>query len=94
MPLGKTAYIQSYLLTVSGAKPVDFILFQRQNILETAAPYTPMRTVVEHRGIQSSTGFKPDVPFAPYPALTDIGWMAKGATTPDVTVDYEILLLS
>ena len=94
VPLGKTAYIQSYLLTVSGAKPVDFILFQRQNILETAAPYTAMRTVVEHRGIQTATGFKPDVPFGPFPALTDIGWMAKGATTPDVTVDYEILLLS
>jgi len=92
VPLGKQAVVNDYKITTGGNKPVDFIFFQRQNILETAAPYTAMRMILELT--QVDTEFSPEfnIPLGPFPALTDIGWMAKGATTPDVTVDFEIEL--
>jgi len=93
VPLGWTAYIHDFHLTTSGNKPVDFLMFQRRNILETAAPYSGMRLIQEMRGIQNEYTFEPVNPVGPYPALTDIGFMAKGASTPDVTVDFEVELV-
>ena len=92
IPSGKTGYVSSFALTTDGAKPVDFILFKRESILETAAPYQAMRTVTEVFGIQGNYSLHPETAMGPFPGPCDIGWMAKGATTPDVSVDYEILL--
>ena len=91
VPLGRTAYITSFLLTTDGAKPVDFLLLKRESILDAAAPYQAMRTVTELLGIQGELNSDPDTAFGPFPALTDIVWMAKGATTPDITIDFELI---
>jgi len=92
VPLGKRAFVSDYKLTTGGNKSVDFIFFQRQNILETSAPYTAMRSILELTQVDTEFSPKYGVPLGPFPALTDIGWMAKGANTPDVTVDFEIIL--
>ena len=93
VPLGFTAYVYSYVLTTDGNKPVDFLFFQRCGILETAAPYSPMRVVVEPVGVtgEHTGSFKGGQKFE---ELTDIGWFAKGATTPIATVDFEIVLVA
>jgi hypothetical protein len=91
VPLGKKAYVYNYLLTTDSNKAVDFIFFQRQNILETSAPYSGMRAVVEEVGLQGSLlgEFKGGQAFG---ELTDIGWMVKAAAAAEVTVDFEIML--
>ena len=93
VPLGFTAYVYTYTLTTDSLKPVDFIFFKRGGILETAAPYSAMRTVIEHLGIEGHFigTFKGGQKFT---ELTDIGWLVQGATTPEATVDFEILLVA
>jgi len=94
VPLGFTAYVYSYVLTTDSGKPVDFLFFQRDSILEIAAPYTGiMRVVVETVGVKGehSGEFKGGQKFN---ELTDIGWMVKGATSTVATVDFEIVLVA
>ena len=93
VPLGYTAYVYSFVLTTDSGKPVDFLFFQRSNVLDTVAPYAPMKVVVEPVGVTGEhTGhFEGGQKFD---ELTDVGWMVKGATTPIATVDYEILLVA
>ena len=92
VPLGKTAYLYEYVLTTDSNKAVDFLLFKRENILETAAPYSAMRCVREHVGIQGhfDSGFKGGQKFN---ELTDIGWMVKAASAAVATADFEIELV-
>ena len=94
IPLGKVGYVREYHLSVStsGAKTVDFIMFQRQNILEASPPYSGMRAIHELLGIGSSVDFEYKIPVK-LPALTDFGFMAKGASTPDASVEFTIELV-
>tara|TARA_S200002703_G_scaffold159912_1_gene175460 strand:- start:25764 stop:27068 length:1305 start_codon:yes stop_codon:yes gene_type:complete len=94
VPLGFTGYLREYHLTVttSGTKTVDFIMFQRQNFLETAAPYSGMRAIHELYGMSGAVDFEYKIPYQ-LPALTDFGFMCKGASTPDVTCEFLIELV-
>jgi hypothetical protein len=94
VPLGYEAYLTDYALTVNGTKAVDFVFFQRQDILQTSAPYSAMRAVINLYGIDNDVSFSPNYPVGPFPALTDIGWMAKSSTTSQVSVDFEIVLMA
>ena len=96
VPLGYRAFIRSIHPTVDSSKTATILGFFRENILETASPYSPMRMFIELGGITGSIApIKPMAPFGPYPALTDIGFMAKVAsTTAEVDIDFEILLES
>ncbi|MCK4621287.1 MAG: hypothetical protein KAT62_03630 [Desulfuromonadales bacterium] len=93
VPLGFTAYVHAYTLTTDSNKAVDFVFFKRESILDTAAPYSAMRAVVEEMGIQGefTGGF---VGGQMFPELTDLGWMVKAAAAAAVTVDFEILLIA
>lgn len=93
VPLGVKILIPSFNLTVDGVKKADFILAFRENILETAAPFTAMRVIEELVGVTGSYNENASVPFGPFPALTDVIWMARGDVTPTVTVDFEIELI-
>jgi len=92
VPLGKTAFVFSYLLTTDSNKTVDFLFFQRGGILDAAAPYQARRTVVEEIGVQGHLNgtFEGGQAFG---ELTDIGWMCKAAAAAQVTVDFEIVLV-
>jgi len=88
VPLNRHGYMTHFALTTNEGKPVDFILFKRENILETAAPYSAMRTVVELLGVENDLARNPKTAYGRFNALTDIGWLAKGGSTPNVTVDF------
>ena len=92
IPLGKTGYVFSYLLTTDSNKAVDFLFFRREGILDTAAPYQARRTIVEEIGVQGhlNGSFEGGQRFT---ELTDIGWMVKAAASAEATVDFEIALV-
>ena len=77
-------------------KTTEVIFFQRQNILETAAPYTAMREVLSLGTIAGTISNPPELmPIGPFPALTDIGFMARVASTSaDVNVEFKILVVN
>lgn len=94
VPLGKTGYVLGMQIDVDSNKTVDALFFQRQNILETAAPYTAMRAIQEFAGVTGSLSTKFKVPLGPFPANTDMGFMAKVASgTASVSVDFAIVLI-
>lgn len=93
VPLGSNAFILESEIFVDASKPVDVLLFQRQGILDSAAPYDAMRTVRSFIGVTGPVSSSSSVPLGPFPELTDIGFMAKGATTPSCSVDFTILLM-
>lgn len=94
VPNGYKAYIKNIFLFVDSSKPATLLLFQRQNILETAAPYSSMRVVFEVDSAGGGISVPRDVPLGPFPANTDIGFMGKVATTAaTVTVSFDIILV-
>ena len=95
VPLGKTAYIQSFDVSVDikAAKPVSLLLMQRRNILQTAAPFSTWRLVDEYTGIESEMRRTREVPLGPFPALTDIVWFAKADATSGVSINTAIMLV-
>ena len=95
VPLGKELYIVYSVVSVDSNKVLDVILFQRRDILQTAAPYSAMRTVDEHVGVVGSITKAYAFPLGPFPALTDIGYMARVASgTADATVTFNYALVS
>jgi len=93
VPVGQTAYILDYRITSDSNKAIDVSLFKRENILETAPPYTPMRLIEEFTGVQGFIDHESSIPFGPFPELTDLGFMAKAVSSADVSCDFEILLI-
>lgn len=95
VPLTYTAFVLGITMFSDSSKTSNAVLFQRQNILETAAPYTAMREVVTLFSTgNDETLLKPRSPWGPFPALTDIGFMGKVNTgTSELDVDFEILLV-
>ena len=93
IPLGKEGYIASVAINVDSNKTANIIMFKRANILETAAPYTAMRMQVQWGGVTGHAGLHPVTMLGPFPALTDTGFMAKAASSAEVDIDYEILLI-
>lgn len=93
IPAGKRGFIQNVFVSVDTTKTVDISFFQRQNILETAAPYTAMRLITEMKGISGPFSLAIGTPINGFHGPSDIGFMARTpAGTADLTVDYEILL--
>lgn len=93
IPAGKTGYIQEVFGTVDSNKTMNIAFFQRKNILETAAPYTPMRLITEMKGISGPFNLLVTTPINGFTGPCDIGFMAKVPTgTGDLTVDFEIML--
>ena len=93
VPLGKTAYMQSWLLQVDSNKTVDFMFYVRENILEAAAPFSGYRMKFGAFGVADNISVKPHTPAGPFPALTDLVWMAKVATgTGIAAADFELII--
>lgn len=94
VPLGKTAYLNSFFFSIDSSKLADVVLFKREGILETVAPYSAMRMQQEFNGLIRPFDFVPKIPAGPFPELTDVGFMAKvSLTTGAISVDFELLLI-
>jgi hypothetical protein len=93
VPLGFYADVHNYILTTDSNKAVDFLFFERPNILETAPPYSAMELEVEEVGIQGHLNgeFKGGKRFS---ELTDIGFMVRSQVSAIATVSFEILLVA
>lgn len=93
VPKGKAAYITKISYSVDTAKVTSFILFKRDNILQTAAPYSPMRKQLGIASAARDTSIVYDIPLGPFEEHTDIGFMAKVASgTAEASVQFDILL--
>lgn len=92
VPLGYTACLLEYGATVQSNKTADILFFTRENILETSAPYSPMKVLKQWTGIAEPVDHAPIIPEF-IPALTDMGFMAKATTTAEVTADFDFFLV-
>lgn len=94
VPLGYKAYLHEIQIQIASTKVVDVILFKRGNILEAAAPYSAMRADQVYNGLTEAglhLHFKYPKVFQP---LTDIGFMAKVASsTAGVSVEFNLQLV-
>ena len=78
---------------LSGTKTSDIIILHREGILETAAPYKPIKKIQEFIGLSNPVEINFDVPIK-FPELTDIGLLAKVSNgTGAVSVDMDVLML-
>ena len=93
IPLGKTGYVPSIHISVDSGKTATITMFKRENILESAVPYSGMRMQIQFGGVTGEAVIKPVTALGPFPALTDVGFMAKAAATSEVDVDFEIILI-
>lgn len=92
VPLHRTAFISSIKISSDADRRVNLILFQRQQILQIAAPYEAMRVVEEYPQIAGLHDVHFNQPLGPFPELTDIGFMGKAASnTADISVSFEII---
>lgn len=95
IPRNHVGLVTSINITIdtSGGKTMDVLFMQRSNILQTAAPYSPIVKVQEFLGLGVGQSITYDIPFK-VPELTDIGVLAKSSNgTNAVSVDMEIIML-
>lgn len=92
IPAGQEAYVSNVSINVDSNKSASILFFTRSGILQTAAPYEAMRVNINFEGISGGSFLDFNVPYGPYPELTDIGFMGKVASgTGLVSIDYEIV---
>ena len=93
VPLGYTGYIWSADIFTDSSKTTDVLLFKRDSILETSAPYEGMRVQYEVSLKGGQSHIEWDNPLK-FDALTDVGFMAKVDTgTAKVVTEFELMLV-
>lgn len=93
IPTGKAAIVPRFSVHVDSSKTATIMFLQRSGVLDTAPPYSAMKAVANLVGVTRSASLEPAAPFGPFPAGTDIGFMAKVASgTAAVSVDFDIWL--
>ena len=95
IPKGKTGYLLSHHVWIDSGKTVDIIFFKRPCADDVSSSYAgAMRVVTQAVGIDSSDiHFDPVSPGGGMVGPCDVGFLAKGASTPTVAVDFELLLV-
>ena len=93
VPTGYTAYVFKISYSVESDKEADILMFKREGVLNTSAPYNAMTLVTE---INSATGnytveYRTPLKFE---EETDFGFLGKlKSNTGPMTVDFEIKLI-
>lgn len=93
VPAGKQAYIMSIHYAFDTAQTLSLLLFQRDGILKTSAPYSPMNQIftMTTGALVGEQSFQ--IPPGPFGPLTDLGTLAKmSSSTSEVHVSLEILV--
>ena len=93
VPLGYKGYLTHIFLSVADAtKPAEILCQLREGILDTAAPYSARRTVMDLGGEEQQAVLDLEEPIE-VPTLTDIIFMAKAAAgTPSISVNFTVIL--
>lgn len=93
-PRNKSVAVSELHVTSDADKKANIVMFKRENILEAAAPYSPMTLVFE---IPQSAGLI-DLSFDPplyFPTLCDFGFLASvSASTVDVSIGMSMVEFS
>ena len=93
IPRTYTGFIEGISIAVEGAKLVDVLMLARNGVLDTAAPYQPIRRVAEWIGVENNLIDTFTMPLA-FEELTDVGMLGKVSNgTGNITVQMDILLL-
>lgn len=93
VPEGKTAYVSHVKINSDSTKATTVIFVKREGITDAAAPYEAFRLQFQLGGVAGDHILNPEVPYGPFEAGTDIGFMAKvGVGTGEVDIDFEIVL--
>jgi len=94
IPLGHELHMVSVEIDVNSTKSASLVLFQRQDILQTAVPYSAMRIILSFDGVAGQARGDFTAPLGPFPALTDIGFLGLGpAGGAEVSADFNFLLV-
>ena len=91
IPANKRGYLAQIQIDVDSNKEVDLLLFKRNNILETEAPYSPMEVIQEFPALTGNANIPFIVPLGDLGPATDIGFLAKAAQTSAITVKFIII---
>ena len=93
VPVDHIGYVTSIAASVESGKAVDIMLFKREQILQTAAPYEAMRAQFQLIGLTDQYIFTPQLPMGPFTGPCDLGWMGKvGAQTAKIEIDFELIV--
>jgi hypothetical protein len=93
IPRTYTGFIEGISIAVEGAKLVDILMLSRSGVLQTAAPYKPVKRVAEWIGVANTLVDTFTMPLA-FEELTDVGLLGKVSNgTGNVTIQMDILLL-
>ena len=93
VPRNHVGLLTSAQINVNGTKTTDILILNREGILQSSAPYKPIKKIQELLGINQSITITFDVPIK-FPELTDLGVLAKVSNgTGAVSVDMEVILL-
>lgn len=93
VPAGYTAHIIHEEVFVDSNKNVDLIFFRRENINDVTTPYSPMKATRVHLAKSADHTSASRTLGQAIPSMTDIGYMARGSSSPIVTLSFNILLI-
>lgn len=93
VPTGYTAYVSKITYSVESDKEAEILMFQREGVLNTSAPYNAMRLVTEINSAKGTSSVYYDTPLK-FEEETDFGFLGKlKSNTGPMTVDFEIKLV-
>lgn len=91
VPVNRSMYITSIRMQSDESNKSNIVMFKRENILETAAPYSAMTLLLEVPSLAGIQQFTFDPPIR-IPQLTDVGFLAKSASgTISVEVGFDAI---
>ena len=94
IPTGKTGYLLGVDLSTDSARSVDFLMQKRLQADDVTADFAgALRTMIYEVGIDGPWSHHLKAPINIGAGPCDIVCMAKGASSPDVSVDFELLLV-
>lgn len=93
VPTGYTAYVGQITFSVESDKEAEILMFKRNGVLNTTAPYDAMRLVTEINSAKGTSTIYFDAPLK-FEEETDVGFMGKlKSGTGPMTIDFEIKLV-
>lgn len=94
VPRNKRVFIDDIILEVESTKSASFILFKRENILETVAPYTAARALATFAGVTGLSSITTTSYINDIEGPADIGFLViPGINNTVVSVDFHINLV-
>lgn len=86
VPRNRSMYITSIHVQSDRAYQSNLVMFKRENILETEAPYSPMTLLLEIPALSGVEQLTFDPPIR-IPQLSDVGFLAKSGSGRTISVE-------